>query len=82
MLAYHRRFDGRRELYRPSIRGFIEHAEGSLLIEMGKTRVICTASVEEGVPGFLRGRGGPTGPSATSTPTGRASVRGGRTPPA
>ena len=37
--------------------GFIEHAEGSVLIEMGKTRVICTASVEEGVPGFLRGKG-------------------------
>ncbi|MFN2426239.1 MAG: ribonuclease PH [Candidatus Binatia bacterium] len=37
--------------------GFIEHAEGSVLIEMGKTRVICTASVEEGVPGFLKGRG-------------------------
>ncbi len=37
--------------------GFIEHAEGSVLIEMGKTRVICTASVEEGVPPFLRGRG-------------------------
>src|SRR5690242_3139989 len=37
--------------------GFIEHAEGSVLIEMGRTRVICTASVEEGVPGFLKGRG-------------------------
>ena len=36
-------------------RGFTIHAEGSVLIEMGKTRVICTASVEEGVPGFLKG---------------------------
>ena len=37
--------------------GFIEHAEGSVLIEMGRTRVICTASVEEGVPPFLKGKG-------------------------
>ncbi|HMM72321.1 MAG TPA: ribonuclease PH, partial [Rhodocyclaceae bacterium] len=33
------------------------HAEGSVLIEMGDTRVLCTASVEEKVPPFLRGRG-------------------------
>jgi len=31
-------------------------AEGSVLIELGKTRVICTASVDDGVPGFLKGR--------------------------
>ena len=33
------------------------HAEGSVLIECGDTRVICTASVEEGVPPFLKGKG-------------------------
>ena len=33
---------------------FIKHAEGSVLIEMGDTRVVCTASVEERVPAFLR----------------------------
>jgi len=37
-------------------RRFTRHAEGSVLIEFGGTRVICTASVEEKVPGFLRGR--------------------------
>src|SRR3954463_13565609 len=38
-------------------RGFTRHAEGSVLIECGETRVICTASVEERVPGFLAGKG-------------------------
>lgn len=38
-------------------RGFAKHAEGSVLISFGDTRVICTASVESGVPGFLRGSG-------------------------
>jgi ribonuclease PH len=38
-------------------RAFTRHAEGSVLIAFGDTRVICTASVEEGVPGFLKGRG-------------------------
>lgn len=38
-------------------RNFIRHAEGSVLIEMGETKVICTATLEEGVPSFLRGRG-------------------------
>ena len=33
------------------------HAEGSVLIEFGNTKVICTASVEESVPGFLKGKG-------------------------
>ena len=33
---------------------FTVHAEGSVLIECGHTRVLCTASIEEGVPGFLR----------------------------
>lgn len=37
--------------------GYLPHAEGSALIEMGETRVICAASVEERVPPFLRGRG-------------------------
>jgi ribonuclease PH len=36
---------------------FISTAEGSVLIELGNTRVICTASVDEGVPGFLKGTG-------------------------
>ena len=38
-------------------RGYTKHAEGSVLIEAGETRVLCTASVEEGVPPFLKGRG-------------------------
>ena len=38
-------------------RRFTRHAEGSVLIEAGNTHVLCTASVEEGVPGFLRGKG-------------------------
>jgi len=38
-------------------RNFTRHAEGSVLIEMGDTRVLCTASVEENLPPFLRGKG-------------------------
>jgi ribonuclease PH len=38
-------------------RGFTDHAAGSVLVEFGGTRVICTASVEDSVPGFLRGKG-------------------------
>lgn len=38
-------------------RNYISHAEGSAFIEVGKTRVICTATVEEKVPPFQRGRG-------------------------
>jgi ribonuclease PH len=38
-------------------RGFTRHAEGSVLIEMGHTRVLCNASVEEKVPAFLKGKG-------------------------
>jgi ribonuclease PH len=38
-------------------RNYIKHAEGSVLIECGDTRVICTASVDNSVPGFLRGKG-------------------------
>ena len=37
-------------------RQFTKHAEGSVLVEFGSTRVLCTASVEEVVPGFLRGK--------------------------
>ena len=38
-------------------RNFTKHAEGSVLVEFGDTKVICTASVEDRVPGFLRGSG-------------------------
>lgn len=38
-------------------RGYTRHAEGAVLVEFGGTRVLCTASIEEGVPGFLRGKG-------------------------
>ena len=38
-------------------RGYTKHAEGSVLITLGDTRVLCTASVENRVPGFLRGKG-------------------------
>jgi ribonuclease PH len=38
-------------------RGFTRHPEGSVLVEFGETRVLCTASVEERVPAFLRDRG-------------------------
>jgi len=36
---------------------FTKHAEGSVLVEFGDTRVICTASIDERVPGFLKGKG-------------------------
>ena len=38
-------------------RNFTKHAEGSVLVEFGDTKVVCTASVEDRVPGFLRGQG-------------------------
>jgi ribonuclease PH len=64
--------------------GFTRYAEGSVLIEMGETRVICTASVEDKVPPFLRntGRGWVTAeyamlPRATEQRTQRESSRGG-----
>ena len=53
------RSDGRAldELRTVSItRDFTCHAEGSVLIEFGKTKVICNASIEAGVPSFLRGK--------------------------
>jgi ribonuclease PH len=54
------RHDGRRpDQLRPVTltRDFIRHAEGSVLVECGDTKVICTASVEDRVPPFLRGQG-------------------------
>ena len=63
--------------------GFLMHAEGSVLIEVGKTRVVCTASVEDRVPPFLRntGKGWVTAeygmlPRATSTRTQREATAG------
>jgi len=38
-------------------RGYLRHAEGSALIEMGETRVLCSATLESGVPRFLYGNG-------------------------
>src|SRR5512134_879446 len=64
-------------------RNYTRHAEGSVLVEFGDTRVICTASVEEKVPGFLRdrGQGWVTAeygmlPRATNTRTDREAARG------
>src|SRR6201991_71193 len=37
--------------------GVLKHAEGSCLVKFGDTHVLCTASLDEGVPGFLRGTG-------------------------
>jgi ribonuclease PH len=64
-------------------RRYTEHAEGSVLVEFGGTRVLCTASVENGVPPFLRnaGRGWLTAeygmlPRATHTRSAREAARG------
>ncbi|MBS3786332.1 MAG: ribonuclease PH [Gammaproteobacteria bacterium] len=64
-------------------RGFTQHAEGSVLVEFGNTRVLCTASVESRVPPWLRnsGRGWVTAeygmlPRATNTRTDREASRG------
>ena len=63
--------------------GYLMHAEGSVLIEVGRTRVVCTASVEDRVPPFLRntGKGWVTAeygmlPRATSTRTQREATAG------
>ena len=63
--------------------GFLSHAEGSVLMEVGRTRVICTASIEDRVPPFLRntGKGWVTAeygmlPRATNTRTQRESSAG------
>src|SRR5947208_3664407 len=64
-------------------RGWLEHAEGSVLVEFGKTRVLCAASVTEGVPRWRAGSG--LGwvtaeyamlPRSTHTRSDRESVRG------
>ncbi|HYA76443.1 MAG TPA: ribonuclease PH [Burkholderiaceae bacterium] len=65
------------------IRGYTHHAEGSVLVSFGHTRVLCTASIDERVPAFLRGKGqgwltAEYGmlPRATGTRSERESVRG------
>ena len=65
------------------VRGFTKHAAGSVLIGFGDTRVLCTASVEERVPPFMRGsgRGWITSeygmlPGSTHTRTDREAARG------
>src|SRR5947208_4405036 len=67
----------------PIAPGFLAHAEGSVLIEVGRTKVICTASIEDRVPPFLRntGKGWVTAeygmlPRATSTRTQREASTG------
>jgi ribonuclease PH len=64
-------------------RGFTRHAEGSVMVEFGDTRVLCTASVDERVPPFLRGKGqgwltAEYGmlPRSTNTRTEREAARG------
>lgn len=64
-------------------RNFTKHAEGSVLIEFGDTRVLCTATVEEKVPRFLKGKGkgwvtAEYGmlPRSTNTRMGREAARG------
>jgi ribonuclease PH len=66
--------------------GFSAYAEGSCLVRFGGTHVLCTASLDEGVPGFLRGKG--SGwvtaeygmlPRSTHSRTGREAARGRQT---
>ena len=64
-------------------RNFTRHAEGSVLVEFGHTRVLCTATVEEKVPRFLKGKGqgwvtAEYGmlPRSTNTRMGREAARG------
>lgn len=64
-------------------RQYTMHAEGSVLVEFGNTKVLCTASVEQGVPRFMRGqgRGWVTAeygmlPRSTHTRNGREAARG------
>ena len=83
-----RRHDGRRPAAARPLkiqRGVLPHAEGSALITMGRTKVICSATVEERVPNWLRGqkRGWVTAeygmlPRATGERTPRTSQTGGR----
>jgi ribonuclease PH len=81
------RNDGRQPLDLRPVRmtcGFTKYAEGSVLVEFGQTRVLCTASVEDNVPPFLRNKG--VGwvtaeyamlPRATQARTARETTRGG-----
>jgi len=73
------------DLLRPFrlVRDYVSTAEGSVLIELGQTRVLCNATVEQGVPGWMRnsGRGWVTAeygmlPRATLTRTAREAERG------
>ena len=64
-------------------RGYTRHAEGSVLVEFGDTRVLVTVSVEDGVPSFMRGKGGGWVtaeygmlPRATHTRSAREAARG------
>jgi len=66
-------------------RNWLDHAEGSVLVEFGRTRVLCAASFTEGVPRWLKGKGKGTGwvtaeyamlPRATNTRSDRESVKG------
>jgi ribonuclease PH len=59
-MSYQKRPSGRAaDALRPIrlTRNYTKHAEGSVLIECGETRVICTASIEDKVPAFLKGKG-------------------------
>lgn len=76
------------EQLRPLVitRHYTRHAEGSVLIECGHTKVLCTASVEENVPPFLKGKGGGWVtaeygmlPRSTHTRTAREAARGKQT---
>jgi len=67
-------------------RRYTKHAEGSVLVEFGDTKVLCTASVDEKVPGFLKGKGqgwvtAEYGmlPRSTGTRTDREAARGKQT---
>ena len=64
-------------------RNYTKHAEGSVLVEFGETKVLCTASVETRIPGWMRGKGkgwvtAEYGmlPRATGSRTGREAARG------
>jgi ribonuclease PH len=59
MMGYNRSSGRTFDQMRPVriVPGFTKYAEGSVLIEIGETRVICTASIDERVPMFLRGQG-------------------------
>lgn len=81
-----RRHDGRADDELRPVKmtpGFLKHPPGSVLVEMGETRVLCTATVEERVPQFLHnsGEGWVTGeysmiPAATDTRNQREATRG------